>query len=565
MTLTPSTVLVAVVATLVIVYLFRKWRAAVDRAIRLDVDKDLLSKRALAGEQQAATLAAARAELQTQLEAERARLQDLLTRVRPYLQVADATDEAKRIKDEVSQEATFARNALEGEIRAARKELRDEITAKRADIDQKVVDAGHQAAKIVDDATKRAEDIAGDAYKALKNADQIKRVVDAMQNKIEGYGDRYIVPTYSLLDKLAENYGFAEAGKELKKARERSELLVEQGRAATCDYVEESRRETAIRFVLDAFNGKVDSILSLTKAENFGTLKQKIVDAWALVNHNGEAFRSARITEDYLQARIEELKWGCTTAELRDRDREEQRRIRDQMREEERAQREFERAQRDAEKEEQAIRKAMERLQGMVEKATAEQREKYEGELALMRTKLAEAEAKNQKALSMAQQTKSGHVYVISNIGSFGESVFKIGMTRRLEPLDRIRELGDASVPFPFDVHSMMYTTDAPKLEHALHRSFLTSQVNKVNPRKEFFRVQLSDIKSAVEAMGIQCAWTLAAQAAEFRESQAVEAAIAADVGAKQRWEKEQLLEHPRAFGADEADEEPRVTLPSAA
>lgn len=84
----------------------------------------------------------------------------------------------------------------------------------------------------------------------------------------------------------------------------------------------------------------------------------------------------------------------------------------------------------------------------------------------------------------MAQQTRTGHVYVISNIGSFGEHVFKIGMTRRLEPKDRVRELGDASVPFEFDIHAMIFSDDAPTLKRALHRHFLKQQVNKVNPRK---------------------------------------------------------------------------------
>lgn len=87
----------------------------------------------------------------------------------------------------------------------------------------------------------------------------------------------------------------------------------------------------------------------------------------------------------------------------------------------------------------------------------------------------------------MAQQTRRGHVYIISNIGSFGESVFKIGMTRRLEPLDRVRKLGDASVPFLFDVHVMIFSEDAPMLERELHKRFAAHQVNRLNARKEFF------------------------------------------------------------------------------
>jgi hypothetical protein len=157
----------------------------------------------------------------------------------------------------------------------------------------------------------------------------------------------------------------------------------------------------------------------------------------------------------------------------------------------------------------------MEKIQAQVEKASAEQREKFEAQLAEMAEKLRQAEERNQRAMSMAQQTRMGHVYVISNVGSFGEDIFKIGLTRRLEPLDRVRELGDASVPFSFDVHAMIFNEDAPALETALHRHFLTAQVNKVNPRMEFFRVPVKIIREELDKLGIKAQWTMAAEAKE--------------------------------------------------
>ncbi|TNC48203.1 GIY-YIG nuclease family protein, partial [Klebsiella quasipneumoniae] len=104
-----------------------------------------------------------------------------------------------------------------------------------------------------------------------------------------------------------------------------------------------------------------------------------------------------------------------------------------------------------------------------------------------------------ERAKSMAQMTKQGHVYVISNIGSFGENVYKIGMTRRLEPLDRVSELSGASVPFEFDVHAMISCDDAPALEYALHNKLSSERMNKVNLRKEFFKTDLSKIIQCVE------------------------------------------------------------------
>ena len=114
----------------------------------------------------------------------------------------------------------------------------------------------------------------------------------------------------------------------------------------------------------------------------------------------------------------------------------------------------------------------------------------------------------------MAQQNKRGHVYIISNVGSFGEGTFKVGMTRRLEPLERVKELGYASVPFSFDVHAMIYSEDVPGLESTLHKVFDDVRVNKVNHRKVFFRTTLLKIKEAIEGKDIEeVHWSMEAEA----------------------------------------------------
>ena len=126
--------------------------------------------------------------------------------------------------------------------------------------------------------------------------------------------------------------------------------------------------------------------------------------------------------------------------------------------------------------------------------------------------------------MSMAQQTKAGHVYVISNIGSFGENIYKIGMTRRLEPLDRVKELGDASVPFTFDVHALIYSDNAPELENKLHKEFDRQKVNLVNNRREFFNVSLNEIEKIVHENNDEIEFTKIAEAKEYRESQRIRA-----------------------------------------
>lgn len=455
---------------------------------------------------------------------------------------ASSEQAAIEIRRKAEAEALLIRQTAELDAENIRKNANADAKTKRDRVDALLATANQQAEQIVRDANERAEKIAGDAYLALSKANQLEESITAMKNVIEGYGDRYLKPTYSLLDELADAYGFEEAGQQLKQARERSKLMVEHGRAATCDYVERHRKETAIRFVLDAFNGKVDSILSRAKVDNHGTLEQQIRDACALVNNNGSAFRDARISPEYLDARLTELKWVTAVHALREQEKEEQRRIREQIREEEKARREIERALKEAAKEEETLHKAMEKARAQVAKATEAQRAELEAKLAELEGKLVEAEARNQRALSMAQQTKAGHVYVISNIGSFGEEVYKVGMTRRLEPLDRVKELGDASVPFSFDVHAMIWCEDAPALERTLHKRFVQAQVNKVNPRKEFFRLPLAQLRQVVEEHEIEASWTMTAKAAEYRESLAIEQGLRENPAAVADWLRHQEL-----------------------
>jgi hypothetical protein len=456
----------------------------------------------------------------------------------PYRQIVDVQAEVARMRASSAAEMTNTQQQAASIVGAARA----------------------QATEIVSDAQRQAHATAAEALDAKRNVEVYRREAIALQNTIAGYGDRYLVPRETVLDGLAENYGHTEAGAMLKRAREHVRSMVKSETAATCEYVEAERRTVAIAFVADAFNGKVETILSRAKTDNFGTLRQELLDAFALVNMNGRAFRNARITEAYRDVRLDELRWAVALQELKDREREEQRRINEQIREEEKARRDYERAQRDAAKEEELIRRAMEKAHQEIAKATDSQRAKYEAELRELGERLQAAEEKNQRVLSMAQQTKRGNVYIVSNLGSFGEQVFKIGLTRRLDPMDRVRELGDASVPFEFDVHAMIFSEDAPALERSLHRHFLGAQVNKVNPRKEFFRAPIATIRAEVEKLGIQVSWTMLAAAADYRESQAIERAIKNDPTAFQAWINRQLVLDPVAVdAADEPGPSPAV------
>ena len=469
---------------------------------------------------------------QAQEEAHAALLkaQQDLAALSQYASLADAEQEVgKRLQTAISEA-----EALEAEAQAILQQAKDDAERERQEghirakdiytqAEALLVQAQRDATRIHRQAEESAKQLAGEAYQALSQKRELEHTVQSIKNIIEGYGDRYIVPTHSLLDELAADFGHLAAGESLRIARENSRRMVEEGAAATCEYSEAARRDTAIRFVIDAFNGKVDAILSRLRNDNYGTLEQEIRDAFKVVNLNGEAFRNARILEPYLLARIEELRWGASVFELKRKEREEQRRIQEQIREEERARREYEKAIQDAAKEEAAIKRALEKAQAEMSHASEKEKAKYEQEMAQLKQRLTEAEAKNQRAISMAQQTRSGNVYIISNVGSFGDDVLKIGMTRRLEPLDRVKELGDASVPFEFDVHAMIRSDDAPGLERELHSRFEEFRINKVNYRKEFFRIPLQYLREFVAEKNLEATFTMTAEAREFRETQALE------------------------------------------
>ena len=446
-------------------------------------------------------------------------LQTIYEPLRKYIGILDVEQEAERLKREARNIALVIKDGAEDYATSVREEAKQWADQTKQEAQSKREQAAAEAKRLLEMANEEAKQLAGSALEAKGKADLYQKAAVAMKNRIDGYGDEYLIPNHDLLADLAEQYGYKEAGIKLKEAQTQTKNLIKQHLAAICDYVEENRRETAIRFVLDAFNGKVDSILAKVKHDNYGKLKQAIDDAYYLVNVHGQPFREARILPAYLKSRINELEWAVRTHELKQQELEEQRLIREQLREEEKARKDYERAIKETEKEERMLQKAMEEARKHYEAAKEDDKQQYQAKMLELEQKLQEAEEKNQRALSMAQQTKRGHVYVISNIGSFGENIYKIGMTRRLEPMDRVKELGDASVPFSFDVHALIHSEDAPKLEYELHKRFADRQVNRVNPRKEFFNLNLLDIRQAVETLGIDVRWTMLAEATEYRES----------------------------------------------
>jgi len=281
-----------------------------------------------------------------------------------------------------------------------------------------------------------------------------------------------------------------------------------------------------IKLLLKAFNGECSAFTAKVNYKNINTMIKRIESSYSAINKVGMTSNRVKISPKFKNLRIEEIKCVHEYEGWKQKDKEEQARIRERIREEERAAKELEKAKREAEKEAKRNADALAKARTEILGASEKQKEKLLAQIAELEQRMQEMEEKN-RYISQAMLTKSGHVYIISNIGSFGDNMLKIGMTRRLEPMDRVKELGDASVPFPFDVHAMIRTSDAPTLENALHKHFEKRRVNLENTRKEFFYVTLEEIQIELETLKedlnieADIHITMAAEAKQWRMSEA--------------------------------------------
>jgi hypothetical protein len=230
---------------------------------------------------------------------------------------------------------------------------------------------------------------------------------------------------------------------------------------------------------------------------------------------------SVSISGGYMNLKYDELVLAFEYQQKKEEEKEIMRQKREEMREQAKLEQEIKAARDRIAKEKKHFASAIEDLQNRIAKtsdpAKLEDLSKKLGDLREQSGKLDEEEKLIDYRI---QNAKAGYVYIISNIGAFGEGVYKIGMTRRLEPLDRIAELGDASVPFPFDVHALIFSENAPDLEAKIQQHFHAFRLNKINNRKEFFRADIDEIEHVVRTnydkvldLVKEC------QAEQFRES----------------------------------------------
>jgi len=427
------------------------------------------------------------------------------------LGICKSTEEAKQRLQDVESELEGRKNSLTNEVTALQSEL-----VRLQPILRGAVDASSIATRIED--LKRQLGEAEDSF-ALDEVGIHKRHYDYDTSAAYKASMDQVVAKQKDMAKLALDLISPDS-----TAAQMSAIICRTQWTVSGSEAEGKRMmKQAVKLLLRAFNGECDAAVAKVKHGNYASIEKRIVRAYEQVNKLGQS-NQIEIQPQYLDIRLAELRLAHELELKKEEEKQAQREIREQMAEEARAEREIEKARKDAEKEERVKTKALEDARRQLAEEHGAHNEKLAMLVEKLESELHEALDRKAKAIARAQLTRSGHVYVLSNVGSFGRDVYKIGMTRRLVPDERVKELGDASVPFLFDVHAMIYSEDAPALEKQLHDHFNERRVNKVNYRKEYFRVDLEEIIDAVHEYHGLITFVLDPPANDYRETLAIEA-----------------------------------------
>ncbi len=342
-----------------------------------------------------------------------------------------------------------------------------------------------------------------------------RQKLDELRKEVAIYNERLSFVELGIYEPHFEFNDSEEYRDKIKEIRENQKKMVSDKKSAICpsDWTVDGSRSKGqtmvnrqVRLTMRAFNNECEAAIANTRWNNVVAMEKRILNSAKQINSSNSSMNLS-VNEDYIVLKIDELH---ATHEYRERLK---------LEKEERT--ELARADREEKKllaEAVAAEKEEKKYQLLLEKARKEVGID-ESKIAELEAALEAAQAISERARAMAEMTKSGYVYIISNIGSFGEDIVKIGLTRRLEPDDRVKELGDASVPFGFDTHAMIYSDEAPALESALHREFEEYRVNVTNTRKEFFRVSLKQVEDAVKNLAPEASFFKDREAQEWYET----------------------------------------------
>jgi hypothetical protein len=294
----------------------------------------------------------------------------------------------------------------------------------------------------------------------------------------------------------------------IDEIREHQKSMIKEGKAADGNQdwsVNNSKAQgrklvnDMTKLLLRAFNNECDYCVDNVKFNNIELGEKRINQSYESLNRLGKVMQ-VEIAERYKQSKLNELHLAYEYQLKKQEEKEEQKKIREELREQQKLEQEIKATRDKIEKERKHFKAALIELEERFKSASDP------SEINAIKDKIIEIKNqyteldKEEKLIDYREQNaKAGYVYVISNIGAFGENVYKIGMTRRLEPMERVDELGDASVPFNFDVHALIFSENAPALEAKIHEHFYNSRINKLNNRKEFYKADINEIEKIIK------------------------------------------------------------------
>lgn len=391
------------------------------------------------------------------------------------------------------------------EIVAKTNKLEEDFSNKQIELEKDFSDKQEQ----LDDEYHEKESSLENQYKANWNKLSLKETeytqqIDLLKQEISNLSQESDQLTAAV---LVDHYNFAEydglfsedCKSKLVILKNEEQELIKSGNAFDISF-SSSKKATNDnkKQILRCFQAECTNLLLNLSVKNIDSVRSKIAKSFESLNKIFE-IDGVVLNSKLLEIKLEELNLTYTFQLKQQQEKERQKAIKEQMVEEEKVRREIERQKAKIDKDCNQFNNEVKKLMAYMQKTSSDvEKQLYIDKIKELEDKLRDLEADKKNVLDREANAKAGFVYVISNIGSFGEDIYKIGMTRRLEPMDRIKELSSASVPFEFDVHAMIFSENAPELETLLHKHFEKQSVNRVNLRKEFFHVSLDEIEKVV-------------------------------------------------------------------
>lgn len=357
----------------------------------------------------------------------------------------------------------------------------------------------------------------------------LKKEIENAQTELAISNESLGLQEYGFFERQYKFNDSIEYSNALKNIRNVEKEMVKNGSAITIlgaiTYNDSIPKGHAIqkkigKAAIRGFNGESDAILTKISALNLEKKIQALVRSYEQLNKMYES-NSIAISSDYAELKIEELKLAAEYELVKQEEKEMLREQREQEREDKKAQAEIIAAKKKLEKDKIHYQQVLNDLYEKLKTSSENEITTIKSNITEYETKVSEIQQDIEDMDYREGHATAGYVYIISNIGAFGPDVFKIGVTRRLDPLDRINELSSASVPFKFDVHALVFSEDAFALETMLHQKFDNQKINKVNGRKEFFKVNLEEVKKVLaDYPGISVDFIDNVESFEYNQSQ---------------------------------------------